>query len=84
MCISHFSLFFRPPKVSKILPAIPFFPRDSPVADFFQGELSPAFEKISESDLSFVMYYAPWDAESQSVKIEFDILASYYKDQVHT
>jgi hypothetical protein len=64
------------------MPAVPFFPRESYVTDFYQGELSPAFEKISESDLSFVMYYAPWDAESQIVKSEFNLLASYYSDQV--
>ena len=72
----------RPPKVSKILPAVPFFPRNSTVADFYQGDLSPAFERISESDLSFVMYYAPWDAECQSVRAQFDLLASLYVDQV--
>jgi len=69
--------------VSHTLPAVPFFNgKDSPIIDFYNGELNPAFEKISESDLTFAMYYAPWDAESQAVRAEFDLLASYYSDEV--
>lgn len=55
-----------------------FFPLDrSIVKDWYRGELSKAIELASESDLAFVMYYAPWDAESQAVRQEFDIAAQH-------
>ena len=75
-------LHFRPPKISKSPSPVPFFPKTSMVADFYHGQLSPAFERISESDVSFVMYYAPWDAESQVVRVQFKIVAQYYYKQV--
>jgi hypothetical protein len=69
--------------VSHSSPAAPFFSqKDSSILDFYNGELNPAFEKISESDLTFAMYYAPWDAESQAVRAEFELLASYYSNEV--
>lgn len=52
------------------------------MTDFYQGQLSPAFERVSESDISFVMYYAPWDAESQAVRSHFKAVAQYYHQQV--
>lgn len=39
-------------------------------------------ERVTEADFSFVMYYAPWDAESQAVRQEFEIVAQYYHSQV--
>lgn len=39
-------------------------------------------EKFRESDFSFVMYYAPWDADSQAVRPEFEKVAQYYNTQV--
>lgn len=45
--------------------------------DWYRGQLSEAINQASESDLSFVMYYAPWDAESQAVRQEF-IIASQH------
>lgn len=71
------------PKISKSPSPVPFFPKTSLVADFYHGQLSPAFERVSESDVSFVMYYAPWDAESQAVRIHFKIVAQYYFKQVY-
>jgi glutathione S-transferase len=72
-----------PPIVSHTLPALPFFnTKQSQIIDFYNGELNPAFEKISESDLTFAMYYAPWDAESQAVRAEFELLASYFANEV--
>jgi hypothetical protein len=71
--------------VSHTLPALPFFNinKESQIIDFYNGELNPAFEKISESDLTFAMYYAPWDAESQAVRAEFELLASYFANEVY-
>lgn len=70
--------------MSHTLPAVPFFnTKQSQIIDFYNGELNPAFEKISESDLTFAMYYAPWDAESQAVRAEFELLASYFENEVY-
>ncbi|XP_012271941.1 thioredoxin domain-containing protein 11 [Orussus abietinus] len=71
-----------PPKVSKPPTARPFFDRSSTVLDFYEGHLEAAWERIADADVSFVMYYAPWDAESQSVKHEFEAVARYYHAQV--
>lgn len=64
-------LFFSKPKVSKSPNAFPFFPPGSYVKDWYRGQLSEAISQASEGDLAFVMYYAPWDAESQAVRQEF-------------
>ncbi|GLH10697.1 Protein disulfide-isomerase [Gryllus bimaculatus] len=80
---SYAALQNAPPKVSKSPLPVRFFSRTSLVADFYYGQLSSAFERVAESDVSFVMYYAPWDAESQSLKEEFAIVAQYYYKQVY-
>lgn len=86
MCLglNFTSLFvcFRPPRISKSPSPVPFFPRTSLVADFYRGHLGPAYERVFESDVSFVMYYAPWDAESQATRTQFKIVAQYYNKQV--
>ncbi|XP_069692379.1 thioredoxin domain-containing protein 11 [Periplaneta americana] len=80
---SYAALQNAPPKISKSPSPVPFFPRTSLVADFYHGQLSPAFERVSESDVSFVMYYAPWDAESQATRAQFKTVAQYYYKQVY-
>ncbi|XP_071442293.1 thioredoxin domain-containing protein 11 [Hetaerina americana] len=71
------------PKVSMSSPASPFFRETSLVADFYRGELGPALSRVVRSDVSFVMFYAPWDAESQLVRQEFDAAAKYYHREVY-
>lgn len=39
-------------------------------------------KRTTDADLSFVMYYAPWDAESQAVRHEFETVAQYYYSKV--
>lgn len=70
------------PKVSKPPLAKPFFNQSSTVLDFYKGHLSAMIERVTEADFSFVMYYAPWDAESQAVRQEFEIVAQYYHSQI--
>lgn len=41
-----------------------------------------AIDKARESDIAFVMFYAPWDAESQVVRQEFDLAARYMNKQI--
>ena len=70
------------PKVSKPPLAKPFFNQSSIVLDFYKGHLGAVIERVTEADFSFVMYYAPWDAESQAVRQEFEKVAQYYDTQV--
>lgn len=60
----------------------PFFRRGSLVADFYKGEFNEAVSRAADNDLTFVMYYAPWDAESQIVRWEFEALARLYYKQI--
>jgi hypothetical protein len=39
-------------------------------------------ERVTQADFSFVMYYAPWDAESQMLRQEFESVARFYHPQV--
>lgn len=74
--------FRRPTKISKHPQAVRFFSADSPVTDWYKGQLSNALVYINNADVAFVMYYAPWDAESQYVKQEFEKAATIMGDQV--
>ena len=71
-----------PPKVSNIPSPVRFLRPSSVVDDFYTGELKSALEKISLSEMSFVMYYAPWDAESQRVRWHFEAAARYFHKEV--
>lgn len=61
---------------------MPFFEKGSLVTDWYKGQVSTALSFISMSEVSFVMYYAPWDAESQHVRHEFDLAAQTMFKQV--
>lgn len=69
--------FVRPPKVSKILPSKPFFPRGSFVQDFPDGTLNVKSNLIL-TDLSFVLFYAPWCAESQHARVSYEHVARLF------
>ncbi|CAH2208035.1 jg9735, partial [Pararge aegeria aegeria] len=56
---------------------------NSVVTDWYTGQLSNALSSMSSEDVSFVMYYAPWDAESQFVRGEFEKAANILSDRVH-
>lgn len=76
------SVNFRPPRISKPPPARPFFNQNSVIIDFYKGQLNAMIDRASDADVSFVMYYAPWDAESQAVRHEFERVAQHYHSQV--
>lgn len=76
------ALHTSPPKVSKPPLARPFFNQSSLVLDFYKGHLGAAIERVTDADLSFVMYYAPWDAESQAVRQEFETVARFFHKQI--
>jgi len=52
------------------------------ILDFYKGHLDAMIERITQADFSFVMYYAPWDAESQALRYEFEVVAGFYHPQV--
>ncbi|KAJ8665286.1 hypothetical protein QAD02_006948 [Eretmocerus hayati] len=76
------ALHSSPPRVSKPPLAKPFFNESSLVLDFYKGHLSALVDRVTDSDFSFVMYYAPWDADSQDLKDEFEKVAQYYHSQI--
>lgn len=45
-----------------------FFSSDSSILDFPRGNLGAVQSKVALSDLSFVMFYAPWSADSQHAR----------------
>lgn len=73
---------FSPPKISKAPAAYPFFPKESVVTDWYRGQISKAIEHARSSDIAFVMFYAPWDAESQAARQEFEDAAKHMSDFV--
>lgn len=76
-------MFFsaRPPKVSKIAPSKPFFPKGSVVTDWPDGRLTLAQSKVALSDLSFVLFYAPWCAESQHARVSYEYVARLFNGE---
>ncbi|XP_044252727.1 thioredoxin domain-containing protein 11 [Tribolium madens] len=71
-----------PPKVSKSPAAYPFFPQNSIVTDWYRGQITEAIEDARSSDIAFVMFYAPWDAESQTARKQLEIAAHYMQNEV--
>lgn len=69
--------------MSKIPAAKPFFNESSVVLDFYKGHLGAMVDRVMSSDFSFIMFYAPWDAECQAAREEFEIVAKYYHSQVN-
>lgn len=67
----------RPPKVSKISPSKPFFPKGSLVTDWPDGQLTLK-SKLLLTDLSFVLFYAPWCAESQHARVSYEYVARLF------
>ncbi|XP_018016273.1 thioredoxin domain-containing protein 11 isoform X2 [Hyalella azteca] len=60
----------------------PFFPSHTLVKDFYQGDLQLLAEHLQYSDLALVMYYAPWDRESQLARTQFAHAARILHNQV--
>lgn len=54
----------------------------SNIKDWYRGQISKAIETTRSNDVAFIMYYAPWDADSQTARREFEIAASFMDDTV--
>lgn len=63
-------------------PPVPFFERNSTVKDFYWGEVATPFSSVINSDVSLILYYAPWDLDSQLTRTEFDVIAKQFEGQV--
>lgn len=59
-----------------------FFDPDSRVIDFELGNLAHLSQAASKREATLVMYYAPWDAECQRFRRDYETIASHYREQV--
>lgn len=50
--------------------------------DYFRGQISLATEYAKTADIAFVMFYAPWDAASQTIRGPFEEAARLMQNQV--
>lgn len=67
----------------KIPPPKPFFTGQTWVEDFYEGELYYALLKATKYDVIFLMLYAPWDADSQNARSEFETACRYFHKKVY-
>lgn len=80
---TYASIQNSPPKISKAPPPAPFFSKGSLVHDWPTGALGPTQTRVSQSELSFVFYYAPWCAESQHARSVYEHVARLYYREAH-
>lgn len=52
------------------------------VTDWYRGQISAAIEQARTAEVAFVMFYAPWDAESQAVREHFQEAAEYLSSKI--
>ena len=71
------------PKISRAVTPVPFFSRGSLVEDYYFGQLNPTQTKVSLSDLSLVLYYAPWCSESQHSRAAFEHVARLFHKEAY-
>lgn len=65
------------------MPAKPFFPKGSLVHDWPAGQLGASQNKVALSELSLVLFYAPWCAESQHARHSYEFVARLFYREVH-
>lgn len=68
--------------MSKSPAAYPFFSKESIITDWYRGQISLAIEQARKSDIAFVMFYAPWDAKSQDIRLEFELTGKYMQNLI--
>ena len=79
MTLNFFSRFHKTQTVRPAVSPKQFFPTNSVVIDFPFGQLQPAIALLQEEELIFLMYYAPWCAESLSIRDEFAKAAKVFQ-----
>lgn len=80
----HFSMYSlrQATLTSPAKPPRRFFPAGSAVIDFPYGNMNPIVDLLQKEEILFVMYYAPWCAQSVSVREEYQKAAKYLIDKV--
>ncbi|KAG0730339.1 Thioredoxin domain-containing protein 11 [Chionoecetes opilio] len=73
----------RGPLVRKTSSPQPFFPQHSLVTDFHTGDVGSLTERLLAADLSLVVYYAPWDRASQTLRWEVERAAQHHHEQIY-
>ena len=63
-------------------PPVPLLNKNSTTKDFYGGDIATPFNTVIKSDVSLVMYYAPWDFDSQLAIHDFEKIANKYEGQV--
>lgn len=71
------------PKISRAVTPKAFFSKGSLVEDYFYGQLAPTQTKVTLSDLSLVLYYAPWCSESQHARHAYEHVARLFYKEVY-
>ena len=61
---------------------IKFFPHSSLIVDFEDGDLQKLSTFASQREITFVMYYAPWDAECIRFRKEYETVFKHFEDQI--
>lgn len=61
----------------------PFFAASSFVDDWPAGDLFKTQAKVTLSELSFVLFYAPWSADSQRARETYDFMAKLFYKQAY-
>ena len=69
-------------KIQVQSPPVPLLKTNSTVKDYYGGDIATPFSTVLSSDVSLVMYYAPWDFDSQFAIHEFERIANKYEGQV--
>lgn len=71
------------PKISRAVTPVPFFPKGSLVEDYYYGQLNQLNNRVGLSELSFVLYYAPWCSESQHSRAAYDHVARLFHREAY-
>lgn len=72
---------FRLPRSEKYPEPMRFFTRDSFILDYPHGNLGTVQSKVANSDLSFVMFYAPWSSDSQHARPVLETISNtFYRE----
>ncbi|KAJ6216467.1 hypothetical protein RDWZM_007624 [Blomia tropicalis] len=52
------------------------------ITEFEFGQLKNLWARLSENEVSFVMYYAPWDSDCIRVRNEIEVVSNHYGQQI--
>lgn len=75
MFVRSLKIQFQPPPVSSL-------ENNSTVRDYYGGDIASPFSTVIDSDVSVILYYAPWDFDSQLAIQEFEKISVKYNGQV--